>query len=182
MAEPFIGEIRSFSFNYAPSGWALCNGATLQIQENQALFSLLGNTFGGNGTTNFCIPDLMGRAPVPPGTNPVSQNIIENGDKSGAETVVLTTSQMPAHIHQVLANGANADIASPITPKLGYIWAEADNPQSVLQNAYTLQPNTIMGPTAVSTSGNGQGHDNMQPYLAVNYCIALQGYYPQRPL
>jgi microcystin-dependent protein len=182
MAEPFLGEIRLFSFNYAPRGWALCNGATLQIYQNQALYSLLLNTFGGDGRTTFCLPDLRGRVPVPPGINPAyPQFIVANADKLGAETVTLTATQMPVHTHQALANGANADVAVPVTPSKSYIWAEMDDTGSVLQNAYAASSNAVMDPTAVSYSGGGQAHNNMQPYLAVNYCIAIAGYYPVRP-
>lgn len=181
MAEPYLGEIRLFSFDYAPRGWALCNGATLPIQQNQALYSLLGTTFGGDGKTNFCLPDLRGRVPMPPGTNPVCGNKVANGKTGGDETVALTTAQLPAHTHQALANGANADAAMPVTPAAGYMWAEADLPDSTLQNAYAPSSNAMMDPTAVSISGGGQAHDNMQPYLAVNYCIAITGYYPPRP-
>jgi microcystin-dependent protein len=106
---------------------------------------------------------------------------VANADKLGAETVTLTATQMPVHTHQALANGANADVAVPVTPSKSYIWAEMDDTGSVLQNAYAASSNAVMDPTAVSYSGGGQAHNNMQPYLAVNYCIAIAGYYPVRP-
>lgn len=180
MAEPFVGEIRLFSFNYAPQGWALCNGALLPIYQNQALYSLIGMTFGGDGT-NFALPDLRGRVPIPPGTNPVSGNTVKAGTQDGSETVTLTTAQIPPHTHPVYANNMNADIASPISTASGFIWAEADDPGSNLLNAYAPSANATMAASAISTAGGSQPHDNMQPYLVVNYCIALTGVYPPRP-
>lgn len=180
MAEPFIAEIRIFSFNYPPRGWALCNGSILQIQQNPALYSLIGTAFGGDGKTTFALPDLRGRVPVPCGRNPLDERIVTNGLKDGAETVTLTNAQVPQHTHPVMANDVNADIATPFTPVGNFIWAKADNPSSVLVNAYSPTNNAIMDTTIISTAGGGQGHDNMQPYLVVNYCIALVGIYPQR--
>lgn len=179
MAEPYLSEIRLFPFDYAPRGWALCNGALLPIVQNQALYSLLGTIFGGDGKTTFGLPDLRGRVPVSPGEDPYSGTVIKNGEKNGLETVTLTAAQMPAHTHQVRANATNADIATPVTTSgATYIWALADDLSGVDQNAYTKDSNTSMDVTAVSNSGGGQAHNNMQPYLTLNYCIAIAGTYP----
>ncbi|ABQ25550.1 phage tail protein [Geotalea uraniireducens] len=181
MAEPFLGEIRIFPFDFAPRGWALCNGALLPIVQNQALYSLLNTTFGGDGKTNFGLPDLQGRVPMPPGTNPVCGNIVAAGKKDGSETVTLTTSQIPPHTHSALANSINADFASPVTLAAGNIWAKADDPSSNPVNAYESGANAVMDQSALSTAGGGGAHNNMQPYQVVNYCIALMGLYPTRP-
>jgi microcystin-dependent protein len=181
MAEPFLGEIRIYSFDFAPQGWALCNGATLQIMQNQALYSLLMTTFGGDGKKTFGLPDLRGRVPMPLGINPVTGAVVTGGLKDGVESVALTTAQIPPHTHPVYANNANADNATPVTPANGFIWAEADDPQSTLVNVYAASANGTMAASAISSSGGGQAHNNMQPYLTVNYCIALTGYYPSRP-
>lgn len=180
MVEPFLGEIRLFPFDYAPQGWALCNGALLQINQNQALFSFIGNTYGGDGKTTFAVPDLRGRVPVPAGLNTKFQYTIKPGDKGGSETVALTTAQMPAHTHPVNANGTNGDIVSPVSPTNAFIWAEADLPDSSLLNAYSPTANVTMDPTIISTKGGGQGHNNMQPFLVLNFCIATIGIFPLR--
>lgn len=180
MAEPFLAEVRIFSFNYPPEGWALCDGSMLPIQQNAALYSLIGTAFGGDGKTTFALPDLRGRVPVPPGQNPLDGRVVTNGLKDGAETVALTNAQAPQHTHPVKANDTNADIALPIAPAGNFIWAKADDPNSALVNAYSPIANATMDTTIISTAGGGQGHDNMQPYLVVNYCIALVGIYPSR--
>lgn len=181
MAEPFLGEIRIFPFGLTPRGWLPCNGALLQIMQNQALYSLLGITFGGDGKTTFCVPDLRGRVPVPPGTNPRSGNTVQNGQKDGTETVTLTANQIPPHVHQVFANGSNSDIGTPVTPTTGYLWAVADDPTGATVSAYAAGANTTLAPTALSAAGGSQGHNNLQPYLVVNFCIATMGIYPPRP-
>lgn len=181
MAEPFLGEIRIFPFGFAPRGWALCNGALLPIVQNQALYSLLSTTFGGDGKTTFGLPDLRGRVPIPPGTNPVCGNTVSVGVKDGVETVTLTTAQIPPHNHSALANSINADVAQPISATAGFIWAKADDPSSNPVNAYADAANGVMDTGALSTVGGGGAHNNMQPYQVVNYCIAITGYYPVRP-
>jgi microcystin-dependent protein len=181
MAEPFLGEIRIFPFNFAPMGWSLCNGALLPIAQNQALFSLLGTTFGGDGRTTFGLPDLRGRVPVPPGINPVCGNRVNPGQKDGSETVTLSTTQIPPHTHPVMANSTNADVAQPVSATTGFIWALADDPSSNPVNAYAPSANAVMDQSVVSTAGSGGAHNNMQPYQVVNYCIAIMGYYPIRP-
>lgn len=183
MAEPFLAEIRIFPFGYAPKGWALCNGALLQIQQNTALYSLIGITFGGDGRTNFNLPDLRGRVPVHPGPQTSRTDAVAYGQKGGAEIVAVTTAQLPAHTHPVYANAANGDMVTPVTSTAGFIWAEADLPDSTLQNAYSpaTVPIATMDPTIISNEGGGVAHNNIQPSQPVNYCIALTGYYPPRP-
>jgi len=164
MAEPFIGEIRCFSFNFAPEGWAPCDGGLLSIAQNQALYSLLGTTYGGNGTTTFALPDLRGRAPVHQG------NGVILGQSAGEEVHTLTINEMPAHTHTISANsdGATSKIAT------GNVWGNNGT------NSYSTQSNGSMSSYALSTAGGSQAHPNMQPYNVANYCIALVGYYPPR--
>ncbi|MED4584487.1 tail fiber protein [Brevibacillus choshinensis] len=170
MAEPYLGEIRMFAGAYAPNGWALCNGQLLNISQNDALFSLIGTTYGGDGQTTFALPDLQGRVPQHMGTlNGGSPYVL--GQKAGVESVTLTVNQMPQHTHSVIAEStAGAD-----TPE-GNTWAV--QPQS----AYTTSLNHLvsMSPTAVSGAGGSQPHDNMMPSLTISFIIALQGIYPSR--
>ena len=163
--DPFIGEIRLFSFVRVPRGWALCNGQILSINTNQALFSLLGTTYGGNGTTTFALPDLRGRVPVHVGDS------VRLGQKDGQETHSLTSYEMPAHTHVVTASSESA------TSKVatGNVWGTTD------MNMYASnQLDTVMNAQALLPAGNGQSHQNMQPYIVANYCIALIGIYPSR--
>jgi microcystin-dependent protein len=165
MTEPFIAEIRIVAFNFAPRGWALCDGQLLPINQNQALFSLLGTTYGGNGQTTFALPDLRGRSPVNPGTQ------ITLGERGGEENHTLTTPEMPAHTHPV--NGDAAD-ASATTPA-GNVWAAStSNPFS------SSAPNTVLSAASVGTAGGSQPHNNLQPYTVVNFVIALTGIFPSR--
>jgi len=171
VSEQFIGEIRMFGFNFAPTGWALCNGQLLPINQNTALFSLLGTFYGGNGTTTFALPNLQSRVPVHQGTGTgLSPYVI--GQSGGAETVTLTTSQMPAHSHSVRTTRLPAQQPQPQNRLLA--------PNS--ENAYRDTPETgiLMAPSMIADTGGGQPHDNVQPYLTVNFCIALVGIYPSR--
>jgi len=164
MSEPFIGEIRLFTYNFAPKGWAFCNGQLLPINQNFALFSLLGTTYGGDGTTNFALPDLRGRVALHEGTG------FPLGQTGGEATHTLTVSELPSHTHQ--ASGSS-DAANTVLPG-NSVWAHSDN------LVYNQSANLQMSPSAISAVGGGQAHNNMQPYLVLNYCISLQGTFPSQ--
>jgi microcystin-dependent protein len=161
--EPFIGEIRLFSFGKAPNGWAVCEGQTLPISRNQALFAILGTKFGGDGVSTFKLPDLRGRAPVAASPSyPV-------GAVGGEDKHTLVAAEMPSHTHAVAASTG----AASLNPIAGDVWASS--------MSYGDNVNTTMAPEAIGTTGGGMAHNNMQPYLATAYCIALQGIFPSRP-
>jgi microcystin-dependent protein len=171
--EPFIGQIEAFGFNYAPKGWALCNGALLSIAQNSALFSLLGTVYGGDGITTFALPDLRGRVAINQGSSPGGRTYAM-GQMGGQEQITLITPQMPSHSHVAIVHALNGtpDSSEPG----GAFLAEAD--------VYsTGAPNTVMNAGSVTNAvaGGNQPHENMQPYLTINYCIALQGIFPSRP-
>ncbi len=176
MANPFVGEIRIFGFNFAPVGWALCQGQILPISQNTALFSLLGTFYGGNGTTNFALPNFQGLVPVNQGqgTGLSNYNI---GQSGGQATVTLATTQMPAHSHGVhcLSGGGNSN-----TP-VAHGFAEVVAGRGSI-NLYAAAPDstTTMNGAALTSTGGGQSHNNMAPYLCLNFCIALQGVFPAR--
>lgn len=173
MSEPFIGEIRLFGFNFPPRGWARCDGQLLSIASNTALFSLLGTFYGGDGRNTFGLPDLRGRAALHMGTGPgLSPRSI--GQKGGTESNTLTASNMPAHNHPAAArSGAgNSNVAD------GNVWAMDAGVQSATYHSGT--PDGAMSPDAIGFAGSGTPVDNMPPYLALNYCIALVGIYPPR--
>lgn len=168
MSEPFIAEIRIFAGNFAPRGWAFCDGQTLPIAQNTALFALLGTTYGGDGRTNFAVPNLQGRAPMHPGQGPglTSRRL---GELVGADTVTLTESELPSHNHPLNATSVEADQDRPIVHRP----ATADG-----DLVYGTGTETAMLPT--NPSGGSQAHNNVQPYLAVYYIIALVGLFPSR--
>ncbi|MCX7571874.1 tail fiber protein [Tumebacillus sp. DT12] len=166
MSESYLGEIRMFAGNFAPQGWALCNGQILSIAENEALFALLGTTYGGDGQTTFALPDLQGRVPVHPST------AYPRASKSGTETVTLTATQMPAHTHTVNTVNATATAISPNNA----VWASG--PRSTF--ATTGTP-TAMNPASISTVGGSQPHDNMMPSLTISFIISLYGVFPPQP-
>lgn len=169
--EPFIGETRAFAFGITPKGWAPCAGQLLSIQQNQALFSLLGVTYGGNGITNFALPDLRGRAPL--GYGQAASGPVAIGAQSGTETVTLTAVQVPPHSHAAYASTAAASVAAPGTASLAAL------PEGF--SAYAAPAaGTTLAASAVTTSGGNQPHENMQPSLAVNWCIAITGIFPSR--
>lgn len=170
MSEPFLGEIRIVGFNFAPRGWALCNGQLLAISQNSALFSLLGVTYGGNGQTTFALPDLRGRAPLHYGQGPGLSDRTP-GERSGTETVSLISSQMPLHNHPVTASTESATAKSPAGAVPAFTSAPAYVPAPI---------DTTMAPQMVGPAGGGQPHENMQPYLVVNFVIALVGIFPSR--
>jgi microcystin-dependent protein len=162
VSEPFLGEIRAVSFNFAPPGWVLCDGQTLSIQQYSALFSVLGTTYGGNGVTTFGLPDLRGRVPVHPG------NAIMLGGRGGEATLTLTVAEMPAHAH-ILAGASGKGQTNPAERGLA----------SAAMYTQSTGSTAPMG-AATSTTGGSQPHDNMQPYLTVNFIIATQGVFPTR--
>jgi microcystin-dependent protein len=171
MSEPFVGEIRMFGFGFAPQGWALCNGQLLPINQNQALFSLLGTTYGGDGRITFAVPDLRSRVPVGQGQGPGLSSYAE-GQAGGAETVTLAVSQMPGHTHPVKASSSAAGSDQPEGRALA----------RSASHIYTAGPDasTVLNAGMLGDAGGSQPHDNIQPYLAVNFCIALAGIFPSR--
>jgi microcystin-dependent protein len=171
MADPFVAEIRIFPFNFPPKGWAFCDGQLLPLSQNTALFALLGTTYGGNGKSNFALPDLQGRAPMHPGQG-TGLSLHDLGETGGSETVTLLESEIPAHIHQTKGLGAFGNQPSPANNT----WARSST------NPYVSSaPTGQMSPSALAPSGGDLPHNNMQPYLTLNFCIALQGVFPQRP-
>lgn len=169
MADPFVAEIRIFGFNFAPRGWAFCNGQLLPISQNTALFSLLGTTYGGNGKANFALPDLQGRTAMFYGQGP-GLSYRDIGEVSGEETITLLQSEMPAHSHSY--NGAN-DSGLQANPD-GAVPARVN-----VYNSASATPG-MMNVGAIAPAGGSQPHNNMQPYLGLNFCIALQGIFPPR--
>ena len=165
MSDPFLSELRIFSFNFAPRSWAMCNGQFLPINQNQALFSLLGTTYGGNGQTNFQLPNLQGRVSMHVG------NSHTLGESAGEQAHTITINELPAHTHPVQASGSSPNIAAPannfFASNTGF-------------TPYGTVINEQMAPTACSTIGGSQVHNNMAPYLILNICIALAGIYPSR--
>ena len=175
MANPFIGEIKIFAGNFAPAGWALCNGQLLSIQQNTALFSLLGTIYGGNGTSTFALPDLRGRVPIHMGQGPGLSSYFE-GQQAGTETVTLITNQIPAHTHTVNAVASGGNQASPVG---GSLAIESTGTSLDYVNSNTT-PTSAMHPAMIANTGGNQPHSNIQPYLCVNFIIALVGIFPSR--
>lgn len=173
MTEPFVGEIQAFGFNFAPRGWAQCNGALLSISQNTALFSLLGTTYGGNGTTTFALPNLMGRAACNQGQGPGLSHRGQ-GSSFGESAVSLTTVQMPTHQHALTLYAQPDPTRRAGAPAAGNA---ASNPTSG-SPFLASTPTTTFAPGLIGPTGGGQAHPNEQPYLGVNFCIALQGIYP----
>jgi microcystin-dependent protein len=170
VSQPFLGEIRCFSFSFAPRGWGMCNGQTLPISQNQALFSLLGTTYGGDGTTTFNLPDLRGQGAVGIGQGS-GLSLYNLGERVGSETVTLIGAELGAHTHAASAQSAKATSATP----LGNIWAGASG------NRYGSPANATMDPATIGPAGGAQPHLNLSPLLTLNYCIALNGIYPSGP-
>ncbi|HZG09913.1 MAG TPA: tail fiber protein [Allosphingosinicella sp.] len=164
MAEPFLSEIRLMSFNFAPKGWALCNGQLLPINQNQALFALLGTTYGGNGQTTFALPDFRGRTPIHVGSGHTL------GEKGGAQAHTLSQGEMPQHLHLVAATTAN-----------GTALNATGNFFSAMSNAYRSADNLLaIRSDTLTPAGGSQAHLNMQPFLTISFCIALQGIFPSQ--
>jgi microcystin-dependent protein len=177
MADPFVAEIRIFPFNFAPTGWAMCNGQLLPLSQNTALFSLLGTVYGGDGKSTFALPNLQGASAMHPGQGQ-GLSLRDLGQMGGSQFVTLLTSEMPFHLHTV--GRASAAQGDSVTPS-GSVWATAaagrgaaalyaDAPNAKVNQLFSLAP-----------TGGGLPHNNMQPYLTLNFCIALQGVFPPRP-
>jgi len=174
MSDQYLGEIRMFGGNFAPYGWALCNGQLLAISQNTALFSLIGTYYGGDGVTTFALPNLQSRVPIHQGQG-VGLSPYVIGQNGGTETVTLTTQQMPQHNHTVATNGGPGNSQHPPNNYLASTTVSAEKPYtSVASDGSTLNTN------AVSFAGSSQPHNNIQPYLCITYIIALQGIYPSR--
>lgn len=173
MSEPFIAQITIFAGNFAPKNWAFCDGQIMSIAQNSALFSLLGTTFGGNGTTTFGLPDLRGRAPIQPGQGPGLSNYAL-GEMGGTETNTLLITNLPGHNHSLSGTSTSADQASPSGNTL------ATEPTGSTAFYKTANPNVQMAPLSIGVTGGSQPMNNLQPYLAINYIIALYGIFPSR--
>lgn len=171
MADPFVAEIRIYPFNFAPTGWAFCDGQILPISQNTALFSLLGTMYGGNGKSTFALPNLQGSAPMHQGQGPgLSQRFI--GEQSGVENVTLIQTEIPAHNHNVMAANFPADANSPTNNAFS---------RSTNASVYGVGGTPVtMSPNSIAPTGGDQPHNNMQPYLTLNFCIAMQGVFPPR--
>jgi microcystin-dependent protein len=175
VADPFVGEIRLFAGNFAPTGWALCNGQLLPIAQNTALFSLLGTNYGGDGRTTFALPNLQGAAPLMAGQgNGLSGRSL--GETGGETAVTLTTTGMPLHTHSASATGSPGAAPDPANA----VWGVAAVARGTAMYAASPGTGPQMSPQTLPISGNGQPHNNMPPYLALTFIIALQGIYPQR--
>ena len=164
MSEPFLGEVRMVGFNFAPRGWATCNGQLMPIAQNQALFAILGTTYGGNGVNTFALPDLQGRVPFHMGSG------FNLGQSGGEESHTLIVNEIPGHNHQAVASAGPAEQTSPV----GNFWANGGTP------AYASSPTAGLAPQAIANAGGSVGHENRSPFLVVNFVIALQGLFPSR--
>ena len=168
MSEPFLGQIMLVPYNFAPRGWAFCTGQILPIAQNTALFSLLGTTYGGNGQTTFALPDLRGRVPISSGQGP-GLSSYDLGEVGGEESVTLLVNELPAHNH--LVGASDVEVAQGSVPKDQVL---------ALGNYYGPTPDTVMAVNMIQPTGGSQPHENRQPYLTLNYCIALEGIFPSR--
>jgi microcystin-dependent protein len=180
MSEPFLGELRMASFNFAPRGWALCNGQLLPINQNQALFSLFGTTYGGNGQTTFGLPDLRSRAPIHFGGG------FTQGQRGGEEAHVLTSNEMPAHSHTLVCNATAPASTNAVTPAAGNALGAGIGASSAgasfAMNVYAPSGGAVQSqaPQVVGNFGGSQAHENRQPFLAINWIVALQGIFPSQ--
>ena len=169
--DPFVAEIRIFPFNFAPKGWAWCDGQLLPLSQNTALFSLLGTTYGGNGMSNFALPDLQGRASMHPGQGP-GLSLHDLGESGGTETVTLLESEIPSHNHNLTVTSLNSQSTTPINNNLG-----RGNPVKVYTSGGSM---TTMGIQSIAPTGGDQPHNNLMPYVTMYFCISLQGVFPPR--
>ncbi len=175
MATPFVAEIRIFGFNFPPKGWAFCDGQLIAINQNTALFSLLGTTYGGDGISTFALPNLQGSAPLQPGQGN-SLSLRDLGEIGGEQSVTLLTSEMPSHSHTALANISGAQVTTPA----GNTWAPPGAGRGLTIYDSGAGIPTPMSSQALAITGGSQPHNNMPPYLTLNLCIAMQGIYPSR--
>ena len=175
MADPFVAEIRIFPFNFAPTGWAFCDGQLLPLSQNTALFSLLGTTYGGDGKSTFALPDMQGNAPMQPGQGQ-GLSLRDLGEQSGVESITLLQSEIPVHTHTI--GGHTADAGDNNAPGPTLVLAKSNNGSAYQTSNSGLQP---MAFQILPPAGGGLPHNNMQPYLTLNFCIALQGVFPARP-
>jgi microcystin-dependent protein len=174
MADPFVAEIRIFPFNFAPKGWAFCDGQLLPLSQNTALFSLLGTTYGGDGKSNFALPNMQGNAPMHPGQGP-GLSLHDLGETGGSQTVSLLESEIPSHPHVMSASGDVADNNNPANAMLAKPVGRGNN-LYITNNS----PLSALSDNALAPAGGDQPHNNMQPYLTLNFCIAMQGVFPPR--
>lgn len=178
MADAYIGEIRMFAGNFPPKDWAFCDGSLLPIQRNTALFSILGTAYGGNGTTTFALPNLTGHVPIGAGAGPgLTQRYV--GEEAGSETVTLLATEMPVHAHSPMGHPQKGTTNDPT----GAVWGEYSTTSHsgvTKTNLYSSSPNVQMAPQALGTAGNSQAHNNMQPYLSLNFIICMVGEFPPR--
>jgi microcystin-dependent protein len=175
MSDQFVAEIRIFPFNFPPTGWAFCDGQLMPISQNTALFSLLGTTYGGDGKSTFALPDMQGNAPMQPGQGQ-GLSLRDLGEMSGVESITLLTSEIPIHTHQLRANFNTADVNDPSPAR-----SLARSGTGFLYQSDSSTNLTTMAFQGLPPAGGGLPHNNMQPYLTLNFCIALQGIFPQRP-
>jgi microcystin-dependent protein len=171
--DPFVAEIRIFPFNFAPKGWAFCDGQILPLSQNTALFSLLGTTYGGDGKSNFALPDMQGNVPMHPGQGP-GLSLHDLGETGGSDTVTLLESEIPSHSHGVMATAQQALVRQPM-PTVGL--ARSSGTPAYNSTVTNLQ---MLASQTIAPAGGDQPHNNLQPYLTLNFCIALQGVYPPR--
>ena len=177
MSDPFVAEIRIFPFNFPPTGWAFCDGQLMPISQNTALFSLLGTTYGGDGKSTFALPNLQGSAAMQPGQGQ-GLSLRDLGEIGGEQFVTLLQTEIPVHAHIFGGcQNANGNSQSPA----GNIWAQAAAGRGTAILYHEPPATTALNPNCLSPTGGGLPHNNMQPYLTLNFCIALQGIFPQRP-
>jgi microcystin-dependent protein len=174
MADPFVAEIRIFPFNFAPRGWAFCDGQLMPLSQNTALFSLLGTTYGGNGKSNFALPDLQGRAPMQPGQGP-GLSLHDLGETGGSETVTLLESEIPAHSHAMNGQNSNANLNDPAGAVLARTFGGGN-----LYKTPSGASIATLSDQSLAPAGGDQPHNNLMPYLTFYFCIALQGVFPPR--
>jgi len=170
--DPFVAEIRMFGFNFAPKGWSFCDGQLLPLSQNTALFSLLGTTYGGNGKSNFALPNLQGNVAMHPGQGP-GLSLHDLGETGGSQTVSLLESEIPSHSHALMANVLDIADTNVVSPTASLALSSGGT-------LYQSTPNAQLNPEALTPVGGDMPHNNMQPYLVLNFCIALQGVFPPR--